>query len=60
MLDRASMGPLMVACAEGGTSIEELAVSHPEKIIKVPVDIVAGITDAQARRGSGGVVRGRG
>eukprot|EP00965_Chrysotila_dentata_P177101 5849815-Pleurochrysis_carterae.AAC.1 len=34
MLDRTSMGPLMVACAEGGTSIEDLAHSSPEKIIK--------------------------
>ena len=37
----------MVACAEGGTSIEDLAASNPEKIIKVPVDILKGITDAQ-------------
>jgi len=41
------MGPLLVACAEGGTSIEDLAISNPEKIIKVPVDIREGITDAQ-------------
>jgi len=36
MLDRVTMGPLIVACSEGGTSIEDLAASHPEKIIKVP------------------------
>ena len=36
------------ARSEGGTSIEDLAESHPEKIIKVPIDIGAGITDAQA------------
>jgi len=48
MLDRSTMGPLIIACSEGGTSIEDLAASHPEKIIKVPIDIVAGITDAQA------------
>jgi succinyl-CoA synthetase beta subunit len=41
------MGPVMVACAEGGTSIEDLAQSNPEKIIKVPVDITRGITDEQ-------------
>mmetsp|Transcript_57237 Transcript_57237/g.124356 ORF Transcript_57237/g.124356 Transcript_57237/m.124356 type:complete len:415 (-) Transcript_57237:373-1617(-) len=50
MLDRTSMGPLMVACAEGGTSIEDLAHSSPEKIIKVPVDINVGITDAEAMK----------
>lgn len=34
-------------CA-GGTSIEDLAEKYPEKIIKIPVDIFEGITDAQA------------
>jgi succinyl-CoA synthetase beta subunit len=48
MLDRASMGPVIIACSEGGTSIEDLAASHPDKIIKTPIDINVGITDAQA------------
>jgi len=42
------MGPLIIACSEGGTSIEDLAESSPEKIIKVPVDINIGLTAAQA------------
>jgi len=41
-------GPLIIACAEGGTSIEDLAEKYPEKIIKVPINITEGITDAQA------------
>jgi hypothetical protein len=48
LLDRASAGPLIIACSEGGTSIEDLAESHPEKIIKLPVDVFQGISDAQA------------
>ncbi|KAL3149710.1 hypothetical protein ABBQ38_013539 [Trebouxia sp. C0009 RCD-2024] len=48
LLDRASAGPMMIGCSEGGTSIEDLAEKYPEKIIKVPVDIREGITDAQA------------
>jgi len=48
MLDRASMGPIIIACSEGGTSIEDLATSHPDKIIKTPIDINIGITDEQA------------
>ena len=48
LLDRTTMGPLIIACSEGGTSIEDLAVKYPEKIIKVPVNINEGITDAQA------------
>jgi succinyl-CoA synthetase beta subunit len=48
MLDRASMGPVIIACSEGGTSIEDLAASHPDKILKTPIDINVGITDEQA------------
>ena len=48
LLDRAYGGPVVIACAEGGTSIEDLAEKYPEKIKKVPIDIVAGMTDAQA------------
>ena len=51
LLDRATAGPVMIGCSEGGTSIEDLAETHPEKILKVPVDIRTGITDAQVRGG---------
>lgn len=46
MMDRSSQGPLIIACSEGGTSIEDLAESSPEKIVKVPINIVTGPTDA--------------
>lgn len=46
MMDRATQGALIIACAEGGTSIEDLAESHPEKIIKVPIDLETGITQS--------------
>jgi succinyl-CoA synthetase beta subunit len=49
MLDRVTMGPLIIACSEGGTSIEDLAAKSPEKIIKVPININTGITDEQAK-----------
>ena len=39
---------MIIACSEGGTSIEDLAEKYPEKIVKVPVDVAAGLTDAQA------------
>jgi succinyl-CoA synthetase beta subunit len=48
LLDRKTAGPVIIACSEGGTSIEDLAEKYPEKIIKVPVDIRTGLTDAQA------------
>ena len=47
LLDRASAGPMIIACSEGGTSIEDLAESHPEKIIKMKIDLKAGLTAAQ-------------
>jgi succinyl-CoA synthetase beta subunit len=34
MLDRKTAGPVVIACSEGGTSIEDLAHEHPDKIIK--------------------------
>lgn len=48
LLDRGSGGPLVIACSEGGTSIEDLAEKYPDKIIKVPIDINTGITEEQA------------
>ncbi|CAK9267978.1 unnamed protein product [Sphagnum jensenii] len=49
-LDRASAGPVIIACAKGGTSIEDLAEKYPDMIIKVPVNIRDGITDAEAEK----------
>lgn len=48
LLDRASGGPVIIACSEGGTSIEDLAEESPEKIVKVPIHPINGITDEQA------------
>ena len=48
LLDRGSGGPLVIACSEGGTSIEDLAEKFPDKIVKVPIDVKVGMTDEQA------------
>ncbi|CAN0211719.1 unnamed protein product, partial [Hapterophycus canaliculatus] len=45
---RPRKGPVIVACPDGGTSIEDLAESNPELILKEEVDIMTGLTDAQA------------
>ena len=39
---------MVIACAEGGTSIEDLAESNPEAIVQVPIDPIEGMTDANA------------
>ncbi|XP_002979653.2 succinate--CoA ligase [ADP-forming] subunit beta, mitochondrial [Selaginella moellendorffii] len=49
-LDRASAGPVIIACSKGGTSIEDLAEKYPDMIIKVPINIHKGITDADAEK----------
>lgn len=50
LLDRKTAGPMMIGCGEGGTSIEDLAEKYPDKIIRIPIDIRTGITDAQAKQ----------
>ena len=39
----------MIGCSEGGTSIEDLAEKFPDKIVKIPVDVRKGLTDAQVK-----------
>jgi len=50
MLDRGTQGPLMVASPCGGTSIEDVAEQTPELIFTQPIDIMEGLTDAQASK----------
>lgn len=50
VLDRAYGMPVMMACAEGGVEIEEVAHTNPEKILKVPVSPEVGLQPYQARR----------
>ena len=50
VLDRAIGLPVMMASAEGGVDIEEVAARTPEKILTTAVDPVAGLQPYQARR----------
>ena len=48
VLDRKAAGPVLVASAQGGTSIEDVAAATPEAIAKVPIaDMAAGPTGEQ-------------
>ncbi len=49
-LDRAIGLPVLAGCAEGGVEIEEVHATHPEKILKRPIDPVSGLHPFQARR----------
>ncbi len=50
VLDRAIGLPVVMASAEGGVEIEEVAAKHPEKILKRSFDPDAGLHPFQARR----------
>src|SRR5262249_31016595 len=50
VLDRALGVPVLMASAEGGMDIEEVAAKTPEKILKTPVSREAGLQPFQARR----------
>jgi succinyl-CoA synthetase beta subunit len=50
VVDRAIGMPVLMACAEGGVEIEEVAARSPEKILKAAVDPDAGLRPFQARR----------
>ena len=49
VMDRAKQRIVIVASAEGGMSIEELAAEKPEAIKKVEIDPAVGLTGFQAR-----------
>jgi succinyl-CoA synthetase beta subunit len=48
-VDRTSKRAIMMASAEGGVDIEEVAERSPEKIIKLPIDPAYGPLDFQMR-----------
>merc|ERR1712151_676476 len=48
LMDRGSGGPIMIGSKTGGTSIEDIAAADPTAIVKVPVDIIEGLSSSQA------------
>ena len=55
LTDRGSQKVVMMASSEGGMEIEEVAHATPEKILKVFVDPLVGLTDAQAKELAAGI-----
>ena len=55
LTDRATQSVAMMASSEGGMDIEAVAHDTPEKIIKVFVDPLVGLTDAQAKQLADGI-----
>ena len=50
LLDRATAAPVIVASTEGGVEIEAVATKSPEKIIREPIDPLAGLQPFQTRK----------
>jgi succinyl-CoA synthetase beta subunit len=50
LLDRAVSRVILMASAEGGMDIEEVAAKHPEKLHKVTIDPAVGLAPFQARQ----------
>ena len=50
LLDRATAAPLIVASTEGGVEIETVAEKSPEKIMREPIDPLAGLQSFQTRK----------
>ncbi|HUB35997.1 MAG TPA: ADP-forming succinate--CoA ligase subunit beta [Solirubrobacteraceae bacterium] len=48
LLDRQAKQPLVIFSVEGGVEIEEVAASHPEKLIRRHVDSLAGLSRREA------------
>jgi succinyl-CoA synthetase beta subunit len=55
LTDRATQKVALMASSEGGMDIEEVAHASPEKILKVFVDPLVGLTDAQALQLASGI-----
>jgi succinyl-CoA synthetase beta subunit len=55
LTDRASQTVAMMASSEGGMDIEEVARRTPDKIIKIFIDPLTGISDDQARQLADGI-----
>ena len=41
-------GPVLIASAQGGVNIEDVAATNPEAILKFPIDIYKGLSKQQA------------
>jgi len=49
ILDDRRRRPVVLVSARGGTGIEEVAAAHPEAVAELPVDVVEGLADHEAR-----------
>lgn len=49
-VDRSTGQPILIASSEGGMEIEQVALHHPDKIVREPIDPVTGMQPYQTRK----------
>ncbi len=49
LVDRSRARVTLLASKQGGTAIEELVSADPDRVMRVPIEAKAGLSDAQAR-----------
>ena len=49
VIDDSKKCPLLIFSSEGGTGVEEIARSHPEKISQIPVNVLRGLREYEVR-----------
>lgn len=49
VMDRSSNGPVLVASPDGGMDIEAVAEQTPDRLLRLPIDIEAGLSGSDAR-----------
>jgi len=48
MMERSFGGPVIIASSQGGVNIEDVAAENPDAILKIPIDVVEGLTKDKA------------
>lgn len=49
VIDDAQKAPVLIFSSVGGTGIEEIARANPDSVSQIPIDVVRGLKDYQAR-----------
>src|SRR3546814_3325105 len=55
MNDPASKGPLLLFSTEGGMDIEDVAAEHPDKLVRLPIDLRRGVDAVAVADALGGL-----
>lgn len=49
IVDDHSRSPLLIFSSVGGSGIEQIALEHPDRVVRHPVDVLAGLREFEAR-----------